>query len=177
MVFGIFYYLINGIAWYCIVLYCVIGFGARAVSRKTPIYFIYFSEVKNWFDPWLIFGDNLVSLDLGDIAIQCIVVGGRNFEIDLKRNDSLCYLLLPLFQEVFVSRTCGQSYSFENMTFWPINQPTFFLSTRPERSGHTILSDFQLMLRRWTDEHMSWCWCRCLCWCWYWCLSDEQMNI
>ena len=40
MVFGIFYYLINGIAWYCIVLYCVVGFGARAVSRKTPIYFI-----------------------------------------------------------------------------------------------------------------------------------------
>ena len=42
MVFGIFYYLINGIAWYCIVLYCVVGFGARAVSRKTPIYFIIF---------------------------------------------------------------------------------------------------------------------------------------
>ena len=40
MVFGIFYYLINGIAWYCIVLYCVVGFGARAVSRKTPIYFM-----------------------------------------------------------------------------------------------------------------------------------------
>ena len=40
MVFGIFYNLINGIAWYCIVLYCVVGFGARAVSRKTPIYFI-----------------------------------------------------------------------------------------------------------------------------------------
>ena len=40
MVFGIFYYLINGIAWYCFVLYCVVGFGARAVSRKTPIYFI-----------------------------------------------------------------------------------------------------------------------------------------
>ena len=39
MVFGIFYYLINGIAWYCIVLYCVVGFGAQAVSRKTPIYF------------------------------------------------------------------------------------------------------------------------------------------
>merc|ERR1712080_211894 len=42
--FGIFYYLINGIAWYCIVLYCVVGFGARAVSRKTPIYFIYLSR-------------------------------------------------------------------------------------------------------------------------------------
>ena len=41
MVFGIFYYLINGIAWYCFVLYCVVGFGARAVSRKTPIYFMY----------------------------------------------------------------------------------------------------------------------------------------
>ena len=40
MVFGIFHNLINGIAWYCIVLYCVVGFGARAVSRKTPIYFI-----------------------------------------------------------------------------------------------------------------------------------------
>ena len=40
MVYGIFYYLINGIAWYCFVLYCVVGFGARAVSRKTPIYFI-----------------------------------------------------------------------------------------------------------------------------------------
>ena len=40
MVFGIFYYLINGIAWYCVVLYCVVGFGARAVSGKTPIYFI-----------------------------------------------------------------------------------------------------------------------------------------
>ena len=40
MVFGVFHYLINGIAWYCIVLYCVVGFGARAVSRKTPIYFI-----------------------------------------------------------------------------------------------------------------------------------------
>ena len=40
MVFGIFHYLINGIAWYCIVLYCVVGFGARAVSRKTPIYFM-----------------------------------------------------------------------------------------------------------------------------------------
>ena len=39
MVYGIFYYLINGIAWYCIVLYCVVGFGAQAVSRKTPIYF------------------------------------------------------------------------------------------------------------------------------------------
>merc|ERR1712020_701794 len=36
---GYFYYLINGIAWYCIVLYCVVGFGAQAVSRKTPIYF------------------------------------------------------------------------------------------------------------------------------------------
>ncbi len=46
MVFGIFYYLINGIAWYCVVLYCVVGFGARAVSRKTPIYFIYFSGTK-----------------------------------------------------------------------------------------------------------------------------------
>ena len=41
MVFGIFHYLINGIAWYCFVLYCVVGFGARAVSRKTPIYFIF----------------------------------------------------------------------------------------------------------------------------------------
>ena len=40
MVYGIFYYLINGIAWYCFVLYCVVGFGERAVSRKTPIYFI-----------------------------------------------------------------------------------------------------------------------------------------
>ena len=40
MVYGIFYYLINGIAWYCFVLYCVVGFGARAVSRKTPIYFM-----------------------------------------------------------------------------------------------------------------------------------------
>ena len=47
MVYGIFYYLINGIAWYCIVLYCVVGFGARAVSRKTPIYFmqVYFWEI------------------------------------------------------------------------------------------------------------------------------------
>ena len=36
---GYLYYLINGIAWYCIVLYCVVGFGAQAVSRKTPIYF------------------------------------------------------------------------------------------------------------------------------------------
>ena len=32
---------LNGITWYCIVLYCVVGFGARAVSRKAPIYFIY----------------------------------------------------------------------------------------------------------------------------------------
>ena len=47
MVFGIFYYLINGIAWYCIVLYCVVGFGARAVSRKTPIYFIY-TDIHIW---------------------------------------------------------------------------------------------------------------------------------
>ena len=31
---------LNGITWYCIVLYCVVGFGARAVSRKTPIFFI-----------------------------------------------------------------------------------------------------------------------------------------
>ena len=31
---------LNGITWYCIVLYCVVGFGARAVSRKTPISFI-----------------------------------------------------------------------------------------------------------------------------------------
>ena len=44
MVFGIFYYLINGIAWYCIVLYSVVGFGTRAVSRKTPIYFIFRSS-------------------------------------------------------------------------------------------------------------------------------------
>ena len=30
-----------GIAWYCMVLHCtIVGFGARAVSRKTPIYFI-----------------------------------------------------------------------------------------------------------------------------------------
>ena len=58
----IFYYLmvLHGIAWCCIVLhfialyrmvsyivvsnsvtrYCVFGFGAQAVSRKTPIYFI-----------------------------------------------------------------------------------------------------------------------------------------
>ena len=37
----------NGIAWYCIVLYCVVGFGAWAVSRKTPIYFmqVYFWEI------------------------------------------------------------------------------------------------------------------------------------
>ena len=42
-----FLYLINGIAWYCIVLYCVVSFGARAVSRKTPIYFVqvYFWEI------------------------------------------------------------------------------------------------------------------------------------
>ena len=46
MVYGIFYYLINGIAWYCFVLYCVVGFGARAVSRKTPIYFIFFCREK-----------------------------------------------------------------------------------------------------------------------------------
>ena len=32
---------LNGITWYCIVLYCVVGFDARAVSRKTPIYFIF----------------------------------------------------------------------------------------------------------------------------------------
>ena len=32
----ILYYISYVIAWYCIV-----GFGARAVSRKTPIYFIY----------------------------------------------------------------------------------------------------------------------------------------
>merc|ERR1712105_149677 len=31
---------LNGITWYCIVLYCAVGFGARAVSRKTPIYLI-----------------------------------------------------------------------------------------------------------------------------------------
>ena len=47
MVFGIFCYLINGIAWYCIVLYCVVGFGARAVSRKTPISFILETGVDN----------------------------------------------------------------------------------------------------------------------------------
>ena len=30
-----------GIAWYCMVLHCtIVGFGARAVSRKTHIYFI-----------------------------------------------------------------------------------------------------------------------------------------
>ena len=30
-----------GMAWYCMVLHCtIVGFGARAVSRKTPIYFI-----------------------------------------------------------------------------------------------------------------------------------------
>ena len=39
-------YYINGIAWYCIVLYCVVGFGARAVSRKTPIYFININKYK-----------------------------------------------------------------------------------------------------------------------------------
>ena len=36
---------LNGIAWYCIVLYCVVGFGARAVSRKTPIYFMFVYQV------------------------------------------------------------------------------------------------------------------------------------
>jgi hypothetical protein len=30
-----------GIAWYCMVLHCtIVGFGARAVSRKTPTYFM-----------------------------------------------------------------------------------------------------------------------------------------
>ena len=38
---------LNGITWYCIVLYCVVGFGARAVSRKTPIYFIILYSVTN----------------------------------------------------------------------------------------------------------------------------------
>ena len=38
--FGIFWHLINGFASYCIVLYCIGCFGVRAVSRKTPIYFI-----------------------------------------------------------------------------------------------------------------------------------------
>ena len=57
MVFGIFHYLINGIAWYCIVLYCVVGFGARAVSRKTPIYFIYyvFHHISDHFQRKILF--------------------------------------------------------------------------------------------------------------------------
>ena len=49
---------LNGITWYCIVLYCVVGFGARAVSRKTPIYFmqVYFWEIGHHPLCW----DNLI---------------------------------------------------------------------------------------------------------------------
>ena len=55
---AVFIPLINGIAWYCIVLYCVFGFGARAVSHKTPIYFmqVYFWEIGH--HP--LCGDNLI---------------------------------------------------------------------------------------------------------------------
>ena len=64
MVFGIFYYLINGIAWYCFVLYCVVGFGARAVSRKTPIYFMlcYFrtGNIHIGTDPKYLFRESFV---------------------------------------------------------------------------------------------------------------------
>ena len=43
VLYGIALYRIKfyGIAWYCMVLHCtIVGFGARAVSRKTPTYFI-----------------------------------------------------------------------------------------------------------------------------------------
>ena len=62
-------YCIHGIAWYCIISYgiallhccihgiawyCIVGFSARAVSRKTPIYFIIYTGLMlksyKWMD-------------------------------------------------------------------------------------------------------------------------------
>ena len=60
MVYGIFYYLINGIAWYCFVLYCVVGFGARAVSRKTPIYFMIYHLKRKRMEVGVWDGNNLM---------------------------------------------------------------------------------------------------------------------
>ena len=49
-----------GIVWYCTVLHAIVGFGAQAVSRKTPIYMIanlkrrskYLLELLKLFQYW-----------------------------------------------------------------------------------------------------------------------------
>ena len=40
------WYRIVFMSFHCIAWYCIVGFGARAVSRKTPIYFIFLSQSK-----------------------------------------------------------------------------------------------------------------------------------